>query len=361
MSEIKMSTKNVRLACLLIASFLAYFSFANAIQPSLQKLVMAQGGPAISDSPDSLQLKTDIQLQIDSDTSAYGQILQNIKKNNTDLRLKPQSPQIPDIYIPVKLLKKNIVFEKQLTLQEYLKKIKELITKKNPNIFNNKLVAKYYFRALAENIYSLHGTLEVSVFNSIEQGRKTYYEIKKSIDELQTSPKLKRELKKLYAISCIYIRKVDSAGPSLKKINKIPSNAVLYVIPKEEKEYQQTIVPVKKKDDKNADADAEKMGEYVGTEKGENLYYICASYYPEFAKLPKQEQIKILDEIYSYNPTLMVAPSLDYDYSTYDLIRNWLFPPPKPQALKYCLRPNIGWLILPAKLPEPNNTSKTQL
>ena len=225
-------------------------------------------------------------------------------------------------------ISKDIDFKEGLTVDEYQILIKDMLKKKYPDLNTESMDSMYFFRALAENTYSLDGCLLAKTFNTIVDARATYLKIYSYIATLEINHNIKESLAKLYIVACIYMRKVKESVRSLKVLTKIPSNGILYKL----KDHPLENFP---------------LGEYVGGETGENLYYICASFYNNFTELPKKSQQKALDKIYSFNPTLMIAEPIRENYDFYHWIVNAIFPSAKPQLLKYCMRPQTGWLILP--------------
>ena len=228
--------------------------------------------------------------------------------------------------VPIKHISKGIDFAEGLSVNEYQILIKDLISKKYPNLRKESAVSKYFFRALAENIYSLDGYLSAGKYNSIVDARETYFKINSYIDTLNINSEIKKHLKELYVFVCIYMQKVNKSIKTLEKLKKIPQDSVLYEL----KNHQDS-----------------PLGDYTAGMTGENLYYICAAFYNKFTELPKEKQVEVLDQIYSFNPTLQIAPPIIGHYNFYHWLLNLLPFASKPQLMKYCLRGNIGWLILP--------------
>ena len=273
-----------------------------------------------------------------SPTKDYGVSISNApKKKNTDIQkieyvnyFKEDAGKDISFASNVKInhISKDLDFKEDLTVEKYQTQIKDVLKKKYPDLNTESIDSMYFFRALAENTYSLDGCLLATTFNTIVDDRATYLKIDEYINTLKIDPKIKKSLKELYIVACIYMRKVKESVQSLKALTKIPSNSVLYKL----KDHPVKSFP---------------LGEYVGGETGENLYYICASFYNRFTELPKKSQQKVLDKIYSFNPTLMIAEPIRANYNFYYWILDSIFPPEKPELLKYCMHPHTAWLILP--------------
>ena len=229
--------------------------------------------------------------------------------------------------VKINHISENITFNEGLTVVEYQNFIRNMLKKKYPDLNAKSMDSRYFFKALAENTYSLNGCLLAKTFNKIVDNRASYLKINGYINTLKIHPDIKKSLKELYIVAYIYLHKIESSR-SLEALKYIPANGILYKIT----DHPVTDYP---------------LGEYVGGKRGENLYYICASFYDNFTKLPKKSQQKVLDKIYSFNPTLMIAEPIVENYNLYHWILNAIFPLEKPRLLKYCIRPNIGWLILP--------------
>ncbi len=227
--------------------------------------------------------------------------------------------------VNIKPIAQDISFEDGLSLDSYQILVKDMICKKYPKLNPDSADSKYLFRALAENIYSLNGYLLADTFNSIIEARRIYFKIYGYVSSLDIKEKIKIPLLQLYLVACIYMRRIDESIKTLKKLKEIPQDSILFEL----SDYKGKTLP----------------GEYVAGEEGENLYYICAAFYGDFTKLTKKQQIKVLDYIYSFNPTLTEVDMMVADYDFAHLILS-LFSN-EPQLLKYCVRGHIGWLILP--------------
>ena len=284
----------------------------------------------------------------------------NLSTDTDKLEIKFKGEKNDPLEIPIELLivehiSSPIKFKKGLFLYEYQDLLREYFLSNYPEIFQSSISTKYFIRTLAEITYSLNGYLPVDDFNEIVDARDIYLEIGAYIEELEYDETLKAALDELYVLACIYVRIITDPQYPIEKINLIPDDAILVDLTK-----QTGLYPVVAEDQDpdylyNSEAEDQKpdyiddsdLGTYVGNKPGINLYYICASFYDEFPTLSKNDQIAVLDYIYSFNPTLMLAPSLNVRYNFYDYIRQLFLPPPKPELLKYCLRGDVSWLILP--------------
>ena len=197
--------------------------------------------------------------------------------------------------VPVKHISKGIDFKEGLTVDGYQILIKGIVEKRNPDLNTESADSKYFLRALAENTYSLNGYLPKDKFNSIVDARETYLKINVYIDTLNISPEIKKSLKELYIIACIYMQKIQQSEESLQKIKKIPSDGILFELENHKKMLT--------------------LGEYTAGMTGENLYYICCAFYNKFTDLPKDKQVEVLDRIYSFNPTLEIASPIIPSYN----------------------------------------------
>jgi len=262
------------------------------------------------------------------------------------------------LFLPVKDLKSDKIFKKGLNPNQYSILIRAWLNEEYPTAFNNSAWSTYYFiKALGENAYSTNGVLRSEVFNNINKGRNEFFKINKVVSELDVNQEIKYALSKLYAAVCIYVRLDNSLiENSVVKIKKIPKNSVLFQVASRNSElfYNPNFSVDLKADQQKFNNDSS-LGNYVATDSGENLYYICASYYPIFINLTQKEQQYILDDIFSYNPTLIDTPSIYERYYFYDYIKNWLFPKKNPPLLKYSLEAHVNWLILPESIEVPKN------
>jgi hypothetical protein len=221
-----------------------------------------------------------------------------------------------------------------LTVIGYQILITDLISKKYPALNIHSSDSKYFFRALAENMYSLNGYISADEFNSIVDARATCLKVSDYIDTLKVSPDIKSSLKQLYIYTCIYMQAINESIKTLKKLKNIPVNSVIYEL----KNYGENTP----------------LGELVGGTSGENIYYICAAFYDKFTDLSKEKQMEVLDHIYSFNPTVQIAPQILSRYDFFHWILSFFYG--KPKLLKYCVRDNIGWFILPKTIHLNSNT-----
>ncbi|HJO95217.1 MAG TPA: hypothetical protein QF753_17605 [Victivallales bacterium] len=262
----------------------------------------------------------------------------------------------------VKHLSHDQQFKTDLDTDRYEILIKAWLNYKYKNRFNDdSWASKYFIKALAQMTYSMNGTLTAENFNNVLEGRKTFFIADSYIKALNVKPEIKYALSKLYAAACIYTRKVKSLKYSLNKMKKIPPDSILYEIPKlaefdsgknknenkSGKTLKQALKKIRAEDT---------LGDYVGTAHGENLYFICASYYDNFMNLPLDQQVQFLNTVYSYNPTLMRAPDIKRNYYLYGYLKQLIFPEKAPEALKYCLRGQVNWLLLPPSIKQKVNT-----
>jgi hypothetical protein len=231
---------------------------------------------------------------------------------------------------PIKYISDGIDFKEGLTVDKYQILIRNIVEKKNPDLNPESADSKYFFRALAENLYSLNGYLPANKFNSIVDARAIYLKVNIYIDTLKVKPEIKKSLKQLYIIACIYMQKIRQSEASLQKLKKIPSDSILFEL----KNYKSMST----------------LGEYTAGMAGENLYYICCAFYNKFTDLPKEKQMEVLDRIYSFNPTLEIASQIIPHYNFSYWILSILPSKVKPKLLKYCVAGNIGWLILPINI-----------
>ena len=205
----------------------------------------------------------------------------------------------------------NVEFTGGLTVDGYQVLITSVLKKGYPELNTNSADSKYFFRAIAENMYSLNGYISTSKFNSIVDARATYLKIHDFVDTLYINPEIKKSLKRLYIFTCIYMNNVHQSIKSLEKIKKIPPDSILFEL----KNYRPENIHRALASTWGAEGYLEKKyigtsheGEYVAGMRGENLYYICAAFYDQFTNLPLERQMEVLDQIYSFNPTVELAP-----------------------------------------------------
>ena len=242
----------------------------------------------------------------------------------------------------------KVDFTGGLSVDGYQILIANILVKKYPDLNTKSADSKYFFRALAENMYSMNGYLSASKFNSIVDARAAYLKIHNYIDTLYISPKIKKPLKKLYIFVCIYMNNIHESEKSLAKIKKIPSDGMLFEL----KNYRGQSAPHtlnstwgKRKEPNKKYVGISHWGDYAAGMRGENLYYICAAFYDQFIDLPPKKQMEVLDRIYSFNPTVQLAPKILGKYDFFHWVLS-LFKD-KPKLLKYYVMGNAGWVILP--------------
>jgi hypothetical protein len=219
---------------------------------------------------------------------------------------------------------------------------------------NNVWALKYFSRGLAEYAYSYNGLIAKEFYEKMIERYNHYLAIDNEIEKINTSTDIKYSLAKLYAAGCVYSGEVTSSTEAIEKISKIPSDSALYFMEEQADElYQEGKFSDVEAQDKPIDQknlEKKDLGSYVGYDHGENLYYICLAYYPKFKDMNKPSQIRFINDIYSYNPTLMLAPPVKRGPFAWDYFMDWLSPKPNPQLMKYCLRPYCNWVILPKTL-----------
>jgi len=252
----------------------------------------------------------------------------NYFKDTTDSESSQENPN-DYLIVPVKHISQGVTFEENLTVNEYQILVEDLLVKEYPNMDPYSVTSLYFFRALAENVYSLNGYMPPNIFNSIVDDRETFREINIFITNLDIKPAIKTALKRLYVILCIYLHDVRSDKYPVKDLSKIPSNAILYELENQ---------PVSM------------LGDFVGGEYGENLYYICGSFYKGFTELPKNIQLKVIEYIYSFNPTLTIAEPIAKKYYFYNYVKDFIIPPKRYELLKYQVRGEATWIILPQNI-----------
>lgn len=259
--------------------------------------------------------------------------------------------------IGIKQLQTGLQFKTKLTVEQYQILIKGWLNNIYENKFNSKAWAlKYFVRALAEFTFSNKGYLSTKDFNSVLDGFENYRVIDTCIAKLELGSRIKYSLAKLFAAGCVYTRFLDKDF-TLKAtdiIKKIPKDCVLYHMEEQAEELMQEgkiadigsdtmLAP----DNKSSQ---DQLGNFVGYEHGENLYYICMSHYDNFKDLPLDKQIKIVNQIYSYNPTLMQAPPIKRKGYCWDYFMDYFFPQKNPEVMKYCVRGYVNWVLLPESI-----------
>jgi hypothetical protein len=263
--------------------------------------------------------------------------------------------------LDIKPLQAGIQFKTRLTVEQYQILIKNWLNSIYNNRFNSKAWAlKYFIRGIAELTFSNKGYLSTADFNSILSGFENYRKIDSCIAKLELSSRIKYSLAKLFAAGCIYTRFIDYDFTlnAIEIIKKIPKDCVLYHMEEQSEELMQegkiadvgsdTMLSPDESSKQNLICD--QLGNFVGYEHGENLYYICMSHYDNFKDLPLDKQIKIVNQIYSYNPTLMEAPPIKRKRYCWDYLINYFYPEKNPEVMKYCVRSYVNWVLLPETL-----------
>jgi hypothetical protein len=261
--------------------------------------------------------------------------------------------------LDIKPLQVGLQFKTKLTVEQYQILIKDWLNNAYDNKFDSKAwVLKYFVRALAEFIFSNKGYLSTTDFNTVLSGFENYRQIDSCITKLELSSPIKYSLAKLFAAGCVYTRFIDKNFilKAMDIIKKIPKDCVLYHMEEQSEELMQEgkiadvgsdtmLSPDNKSSNQNLTRD--QLGNFVGYEHGENLYYICMSHYNNFKDLPLDKQIKIINQIYSYNPTLMEAHPIKRKRYCWDYFMDYFYPKKNPEVMKYCIRAYVNWVLLP--------------
>lgn len=252
-------------------------------------------------------------------------------------------------------IQQDMQFKKGLSVIQY----DILITAWLNSIYLNKFrtqvwALKYFSRGLAEYAYSYNGYISKDFYNQMINRYKHYLILDDELEKLQIPTDIRYSLAKLYAAGCVYAGEITSTSYEIGKISKIPKDSILYHMEEqadelyEEGKFSDAEAQGKPNNDKNLEKND--LGNFVGYDHGENLYYICLAYYPKFKDMTKSNQIKLIDNIYSYNPTLMLAPPIKRGNYAWNYLLDWIWPKSNPQLMKYCLRPYVNWVILPKAL-----------
>ena len=263
--------------------------------------------------------------------------------------------------IDIKPLQTGLQFKTKLTVEQYQILIRGWLNNIYENKFNSKAWAlKYFVRALAELTFSNKGYLSTTDFKFVLDGFENYRIIDICIAKLELSSRIKYSLAKLFAAGCVYTRFIDKelTIKTIDVIKKIPKDCVLYHMEEQAEELMQegkiadigsdTMLAPDNTGSQRLDRD--QLGNFVGHEHGENLYYICMSHYDNFKDLSLDKQIKIVNQIYSYNPTLMEAPSVKRKEYCWDYFMDYFFPQKNPEVMKYCVRGYVNWILLPESI-----------
>ena len=261
----------------------------------------------------------------------------------------------------IKPLQAGVQFKTKLTIEQYQILVKNWLN----NIYENKFdsnawVLKYFVRTLAELAFSSKGYLSVTDFNAVLSGFKNYREINNCITKLELSSPIKYSLAKLFTAGCVYTRFIDRdfTLKAIDVIKKIPKDCVLYHMEEQSEELMQegkiadigsdTMLSPDKGMKQNIERD--QLGNFIGYEHGENLYYICMSHYSNFKDFSLDKQIKIINKIYSYNPTLMEAPPIKTKMYCWNYFIDYFYPKKNPEVMKYCVRAYVNWVLLPESI-----------
>ncbi|HBM17035.1 MAG TPA: hypothetical protein DD381_11930 [Lentisphaeria bacterium] len=255
------------------------------------------------------------------------------------------------VHFEIHPIDNDLNFKENLSVDQYDLLLTGWLNSIYLNKFRNHVWAlKYFARSLAEYAYSYNGCVDSDFYSEMIERYNNYLAIDNEIRKLNISSEIKYSLAKLYAAECIYSNEISSSQHALDKISKIPSSAVLYHIEAQSGElYQEGKFSETKAQSKlNNHNDENELGSFVGYDHGENLYYICLAYYPKFKDIDRKEQIRIINEIYLYNPTLMESPSIKMKSGyAWSLLVDWISPTPNPEVMKYSLKPYCNWVLLP--------------
>ena len=322
---------------IIVSSFICFFSFSVfagfldnfAGTQSVATLGNTQSAIGVSSAPSSSGVGKGISRKA---TSVFGYDPNEVLDYNTQ---KIGS-------FDIKPLEHGIQLKTKLTVEQYQILIKDWLNNIYENKFDSKAwVLMYFVRALAEMTFSNDGYFSTVNFNSVLTGFENYRKIDTCISKLGVSSAVKYSLAKLFAAGCVYTRYVDNAfaAEATDVIKKIPKGVVLYHMEEQAENLRQ--------EGKITD---EKLENFIGYDHGENLYYICASYYDNFKDLPKDKQIKIINQVYSYNPTLMEAPPIKRKMYFWNYLMDYFYPEKNPEVMKYCVRGYVNWVLLPKSI-----------
>lgn len=258
-------------------------------------------------------------------------------------------------HFDIKPIAQDMQFKKDLSVVQYEILIRGWLNSIYLNKFRSDSWAlRYFSRTLAEYAYSYNGFLSKDFYSQVIDRYKNYLLIDDELEKASVSTDIKYSLSKLYAVGCIYTNEVDSTSYAIGKISKIPPDVVLYHMEEQSGELYQEgkFTDTEAQDKPNDEKNLEKsdLGNYVGYEHGDNMYYICLAYYPDFKNLTKPKQVEFLDKLYSYNPTMMIAPPIKRGNYAWDYFKDWILPSKNPEVMKYCMRSYVNWVIMPKTL-----------
>ncbi len=258
-------------------------------------------------------------------------------------------------HFDIQPLKQDVQLKKGLSTIQYNILVTGLLNSLYPDKFGNSVFAlRYFTRCLAEYAYSYNGFVSKDFYSQMISRYNNYLIIDDVLRKTDIPTDIKYSLAKLYALGCVYSKEIKLPKPEIEKISRIPKDAVLYFIEEQAGElYNEgefSDIDVQGKPDDNANLEKDSLGNSIGYDHGENLYYICLTFYPKFKNMPKSAQIKFINDVYAYNPTLMLPPPIKRNRFAWDYFINWLWPKPNPALMKYCLMPYFNWLILPKTL-----------
>jgi hypothetical protein len=266
-------------------------------------------------------------------------------------------------YVPIEKIMEPIVFKKGLFITEYNKLLREKLIGEYPKAFKSKTINEFFFKALAQRTYSHDGYLAPDFFNAVVNGRTIYFRVSHFINNAKFDPLIKIALMYLYLQETVYLRNIKDPHIAMETLSKIPVYPVLYMInpPEFLKNAETELIDRGRLKNKVDYSKAEDQfgnpvfGNYINFEMGENLFYICANYYPAFINLPPEEQLKILDIIKSFNSTLTSARPIRADNTLISYLREQFHDIKRDRFLKYRLKSNETWLLLPQSIDSHKN------
>jgi hypothetical protein len=277
-------------------------------------------------------------------------------------------------FIPIARISKPIVFKKGLFITDYNRLLREQLIYKYPKAFQNKIVNTMFFRALAELTYSNNGRLEAEFFNDVVAGREKYFAIRQHIEKLNFKPLIKKAIMYLYLKNTIYFRDIKDQKVAIETLSKIPKNPVLYIIDPPEfllraiSEQKSGFISSNiessnenlKYSRVTEDSDKNLPSNIINFELGDNLYFICSNFYSNFTTLPPEKQLEILKSIYEFNLTLTTTRPIRADYSLLTYLEMQFHDIKKDHFLKYRLKANTTWLLLPSSLNIYKNSKESK-
>ena len=294
----------------------------------------------------------------------------------------------PTPYAPIKKITKPMIFPEDLFVTEYNKLLRERLKKEYPDTFNNKTIDEYFFKALAEATYSHDGYLDSKYFNDTVNGRTIFYRIANHIKTMKFKPLVEKAVLYIYLQQTVYLRNIKNPKKAILKLSKIPKDPILYIIDppdfllskinKIEEAKEKSSSKKKKRKDSDSDpysgesrtslsnTDLEYSiatdiegnalpGDFLNFPLGNNLYFICSTYFEKFPNFPPEIQLKILDNIFSFNISLTEARPVRADNTLVSYLRMQFLSLKQDSFLKYRLKESNTWLLLPQNLDQYKN------